>query len=282
MTGNAARNLDLHVCPVASPTPHVGGPIRPVLPCGVKAEGQWPARLGDFAVCSGPADMLIEGATTVLVNGLPWCATGHHALHGGLIATGAPTVLIGGPSFAPPATFILQGDSDFKNKTIRDLFMLSTTHIGSMLIARLVASQMRITFQRETVENSYCSPNSLLGARLGSPVGSTILYNPDIAVWEFGTAGQYIRVSPQVVLAHELVHAMHFAEGRPHAGTDPTPPASEPAIEEEEAATIGTGSHGDEAISENSLRVELGRPRRDNHLGVPAERTTENFRPGAY
>ena len=92
----AARLTDMHVCPmVTGIVPHVGGPILP--PCCVTVlTGSLPqARITDLALCVGPPDMIILGSMTVLVGGLPAARIGDNTVHGGVIVTGLPTVLIG-------------------------------------------------------------------------------------------------------------------------------------------------------------------------------------------
>lgn len=94
----AARLGDQHVCPMvtpgAPPVPHVGGPIT--LGCvTVLIGGQPAARVGDMAVCVGPPDTIAKGSTTVLIGGMPAARLGDLTLHGGTIAVGLPTVLIG-------------------------------------------------------------------------------------------------------------------------------------------------------------------------------------------
>ncbi|MBR1218536.1 PAAR domain-containing protein [Bradyrhizobium sp. U87765 SZCCT0131] len=96
----AARLSDMHTCPMVTPglppIPHVGGPI--VGPCAptVLIGGLPAAKLGDLAVCVGPPDSIISGSTSVLVMGLPAARLGDSTAHGGAIAVGFPTVLIGG------------------------------------------------------------------------------------------------------------------------------------------------------------------------------------------
>ncbi len=66
----AARQGDMHVCPMLNPgvppPPHVGMPITlgcpTVLICGQPA-----ARMGDMAACSGPPDSIMMGCPTVLI-----------------------------------------------------------------------------------------------------------------------------------------------------------------------------------------------------------------------
>lgn len=91
----AARITDMHTCPmVTGLVPHVGGPI--VTGMWTVLTGMMPqARVTDIAVCVGPPDMIVKGAFTVLVGGMPAARIGDMTVHGGVIVTGLPTVLIG-------------------------------------------------------------------------------------------------------------------------------------------------------------------------------------------
>jgi uncharacterized Zn-binding protein involved in type VI secretion len=97
----AARLTDLHTCPmqtpaVPSPIPHVGGPIvGPGSPTVLI--GNLPAAcMGDNCVCVGPPDSIVKGSSSVLIGGKPAARMGDSTAHGGSIAAGFPTVLIGG------------------------------------------------------------------------------------------------------------------------------------------------------------------------------------------
>ncbi|MEP0189844.1 MAG: PAAR domain-containing protein [Erythrobacter sp.] len=92
----AARITDMHTCPMVNPgpVPHVGGPVikgQPnVLTCMMPQ-----ARVTDTCVCVGPPDVIVKGSLTVLVGGLPAARLGDLTVHGGVITTGVPNVLIG-------------------------------------------------------------------------------------------------------------------------------------------------------------------------------------------
>jgi uncharacterized Zn-binding protein involved in type VI secretion len=74
--------------------PHVGGPIVTGMPTVLT--GSLPqARVTDIAICVGPPDMIIKGSPTVLVGGQMAARIGDTTVHGGVIVTGLPTVLIG-------------------------------------------------------------------------------------------------------------------------------------------------------------------------------------------
>ena len=96
----AARITDLHVCPMVTPglppIPHVGGPISGPCAPTVLIGGLPAARVGDLAVCVGPPDSIVAGSTTVLILGAPAARIGDACAHGGQVALGFPTVLIGG------------------------------------------------------------------------------------------------------------------------------------------------------------------------------------------
>lgn len=91
----AARIGDMHTCPLASPNPHVGGPIVGPGEPTVLIGGMPAAVMGDMATCAGPPDSLLLGSTTVLIGGKPAIRVGDTTAHGGSIIVGEFTVLIG-------------------------------------------------------------------------------------------------------------------------------------------------------------------------------------------
>jgi uncharacterized Zn-binding protein involved in type VI secretion len=110
----AARISDMHVCPMATPgtppIPHVGGPVMTGLPT-VLIGGVPAARVTDTAICVGPPDAVAKGSLTVMIGNLPAARIGDPTMHGGVVMTGCPTVIIGdvgaggaGAPAAPPFT----------------------------------------------------------------------------------------------------------------------------------------------------------------------------------
>jgi uncharacterized Zn-binding protein involved in type VI secretion len=96
----AARVTDMHTCPMVTPgvppVPHVGGPITgPGMPT-VLIGGLPAACVGDVCVCVGPPDSVVKGSATVQIGGRPAARMGDSTAHGGTIALGMPTVMIGG------------------------------------------------------------------------------------------------------------------------------------------------------------------------------------------
>ena len=279
----AARDADEHTCPRVTPAgAHVGGPIFVAAPVQVIAEHMQAARLADFARCSGDQDVIFEGASTVLVGGLPFATRDVHTAHAGSVISSASAVEVGGPVFALPANFVVKGNAAFQNALIRDLYYLSTLPSGKALIDRLAKSGQTVVFvPGATVDNSYCSPSDPTVV-FGSPSGSTISFNPHVGLIVADANNKGIVEPPQAVLAHEMVHALNNAEGNHSFFKDKAPPTSQPDIEEEEARAIGTGSHSADYPTENSVRSDMGIPRRDNHYGVGVPSPTGDARPGGY
>lgn len=95
----AARVGDMHTCPMVTPglppVPHVGGPIMPPGVLTVLIGGMPAATLGNMCVCVGPPDTIVIGSTGVFIGGKPAARMGDSCAHGGVIAAGLPTVLIG-------------------------------------------------------------------------------------------------------------------------------------------------------------------------------------------
>jgi uncharacterized Zn-binding protein involved in type VI secretion len=94
----AARVGDMHTCPmVTGVVPHVGGPILPPGCPTVQIGNQFAGRVGDQATCTGPPDVVIKGAATVLIGSMPSARLTDNTAHGGVIVVGFPTVLVGDP-----------------------------------------------------------------------------------------------------------------------------------------------------------------------------------------
>jgi len=114
MPERAARLSDHHTCPMVEAfpqpdgtvlmLPHVGGPIQTAGSPDVRIAGQFAATVGSGCRCTGVAsipgsqslDLIVNGSSTVRINGKAAARRGDRTAHGGTIVTGAPTVLIGG------------------------------------------------------------------------------------------------------------------------------------------------------------------------------------------
>lgn len=95
MRSPAARITDLHVCPA-----HGGGALITGFPTVLI--GKIPAsRMGDIGLCGPIPNAVVKGEATVLIGKSQAARIGDPMAHGGKIATGFPTVLIG-PITPPP------------------------------------------------------------------------------------------------------------------------------------------------------------------------------------
>lgn len=96
----AARVSDNHTCPLTNPppasTPHTGGPVMPPGIPTVIIGGLAAATVGSMCVCAGPPDSITKGSSSVKINGRAAARQGDATAHGGKIAAGCPTVIIGG------------------------------------------------------------------------------------------------------------------------------------------------------------------------------------------
>jgi uncharacterized Zn-binding protein involved in type VI secretion len=282
-----SRRIDFHDCPKSEALPHIGGPILSMPPTEVLVTGLEAARLADYAACMGSVDdLVVQGAAMVLIKGLPVAHVSSHCEHGGSVKSGAPDVFVGGPTFELPSNFTFDGSKEFKNRTVRDLYFLSTKPSGAEYLRRLGIANQTVTFREHAGINGYCMPVNRSNQIAGNPTGSVILYNPDYRSNAYDASGNLLAQPPQTILAHEMGHALHNAEGHFAQGQDPNPPASEPNIGAEESQAIGTGSYGGAFPTENTLRSELGLGRRDNHFGsggpAPGEPPIVQLRPGGY
>ena len=246
----AARVTDMHTCPMATPgtppVPHVGGPILPPCAPTVLVGGVPQARVTDMATCVGPPDMIAQGAATVLVQGLPAARLGDTTVHGGVIVTGMPTVLIGGPVFTarpvgrvmrlrwglPPWEWRLTygdaieirpdpDDPTFQTRALAALIRLDMTNNMHSAFDAIEASGHRVTIENyhagagQDPYNAYCRAHDIHGAldpQRGSD--STVVWNPDVhGFGPPGTTPDWQQPGSDVILGHELIHATHNATG---------------------------------------------------------------------
>lgn len=247
--------------------PEHGGPL-PLQALGqpeVFINGARAVRLADAVGCV-PPDMLASGAVMVRVGGLPLAGVSHGSLHGAKIVTGSGDVNWGGPSFVLPACVEIRGTPAFKNKVVRDLYLLAETRTGSEIFERLTKAGTTVTIMEGASDLT---------------VGNWVRHDPseDAYVLEWRDDDQEARnitAPPQVRLGHELVHAVRIAEER-----------TLPDEKKEEGRVRGDGLDFDEdSISENRLRDDLGLPRRWGEgvgRGPRFERFgPTNLRPGGY
>lgn len=169
------------------------------------------------------------------------------------------------------AAITLRGAPEFRARVKADLEALRRTRTGAALLAALDQAGKPVTIRFGPQDA--CSPLSeaAYAVKATARGGAMAVDQPGAG------AGSIVTVRreddpcypPVTSLGHELIHALHNAQGvnlREHdyraisAGTD----------NHEEARTIGIGAYAREAITDNALRAELGNralPRRRSHAG---------------
>lgn len=280
----ASRIGDMHTCPMSDgPKPHVGGPILlgsfTVLTCSVPQSYQ-----GMPAICVGPPDSLLVGATTVHV-GMSMGFGGFALILGGLMA-GLVNFLSGYPKavMLPDGTIVTQynefititGDAEFQAKVVRDLNKISSTPSGQAMLHSMEASGKHCTIRPLDAQNPSAAawtdptpsgPGPYPGYHTdangtGAGTDSQIWYDPD----EYGIADPPYNnqgfaspenFPPDVTLFHEMVHADDVMHGQLDDRT--TPPQAAPNMENR---AVGLPPYDNEPYSENAYRNDQNLPPR--------------------
>ncbi len=278
----ASRVTDNHVCPMVTGTvPHVGGPI--ILGSFTVLTGNMAqARVSDTAVCTGPPDLILMGQPNVLVGMAGGAGLGGLAA-GAAMAGGAPAA----PTYPrsvtrPDGTTVteyneyitIEGSPEYQATVAHDLDQFLSTKTGKEWAKRYEKTGRKTTIQPipsgKNHANAYARAASK-GAYLksektpGAGSDTTVMYNPSLHAEYKAEDGSTQTLEPSDVLAHELIHALHNAEGtnRRHL-KDP----KDKSDNQEEAQTIGVHGFEKEPISERSLMKEKGKPVRPNHNAV--------------
>lgn len=278
MSAPASRYTDAYLCTVHMIHDQVGRPDRPEVFIG----GQLAVKLSDLCTCGlGHSSPIAEGASEVLVRGLPAARMGVKSLDGGVIIWGEPTVLIGSGTFALPACISIEGPPDYQAKVLRDLYKIGSTKQGQALFASLAASGHKVRIHKgDHPSDTLTDPalpkeagdRNLPQAYDGTGIDSQIEYDPD--KWDherekFRTPDK----SRDPTLFHELVHADDMAYGRLDRGTcdNPggvkgAPPFGEDPCRcgERDATGLPTPAHPNgRSYSENQYRKERNYKERD-------------------
>ena len=152
----AARITDMHVCPAVTVlVPHVGGPIIP--PCAPTVlTGFLPqARVTDLLTCVGPPDVIQQGSATVVVVQMPAARITDPTVHGGVIVTGCPTVIIGGPA----AAAVMRGNTT----VIVDRVNQTITLVGTQEFSGTGASQDYADRASQMINSTWSGPTQFEG-----------------------------------------------------------------------------------------------------------------------
>jgi hypothetical protein len=118
----------------------------------------------------------------------------------------------------------------------------------------------------EIAVNQIDSVNRIEILERGEGVGSIVHFDPCHEP-KYEESGKSCR-SPDIALGHELIHALHNAQGENlRLFRDPSDKQAG-GSNHEEARTIGRGAYENEALTDNNLRRERGFPRRTSHASI--------------
>jgi uncharacterized Zn-binding protein involved in type VI secretion len=268
MITGAAGGADIHNCLTPLPIPpHGPGVVIDGSPT-VLINGLPACRQGDTIIeAVGPPDKILLGLFSVIIGNVPNTAAGDATGGGGPGggsggggggAAAAPNAAGGGGTASPiPANIQVVGSPDFVAKTNEALANLAKTPTGRDILSSIGASGKNVKIIEMSGANGGARPDSPSNANLkadgtpGSGSDSTVSFNP-----AFRPSG----LPNTVVLGHELIHAEHNAYGTRDPRIDPAS-----GVKNAELRTVGLPPFPEEGRTENSLRKDLGLPKRTSY-----------------
>jgi len=158
----------------------------------------------------------------------------------------------------------IEGDEEFRKKTIKALDDLKKTPTGKAMLESIEKSGKTVTIKPTTGGNSESAEtgDGFVGpdGKPGKGTNSTVLFNPDNQ--KIGTEPWETR-PPAIGLAHELIHAEQDANGTTKRGKtdndkvkDPSDPTKIQQTPTYEAETAGIPPHDKGKFTENKIRSE--------------------------
>jgi Effector protein len=171
--------------------------------------------------------------------------------------------------------FNIKGDLAFVKEVQAAMATLYSTPTGRTIINDIANSGNTVTIQETKDQNGYCTPNDGTAALSPPGTSSVVDWNPTYS------SPSDPHQTPTIVLGHELVHAHHNATGTARDGPHDSYPGQNGTSDRgEERATVGVGGtsvvapdgttqtvpdHSADVPTENSLRDDLGVPRRGSY-----------------
>lgn len=223
-------------------------------------------------------ELVITGASDVLINGLPAARVNDQGECSELLELGSPSVRVGGATATIPIS-IRGGSPAFEESVRQAMAKLYGTRTGKVLLAGIAARNCHVVLVETSAQNGFTTPDSASAAMDPSRgCSSTIQWNPDHTMMPHPDG-------PTVLLGHEMVHAYHNARGTRERGPlDQYPGQTGSSNRGEERKTVGlpggtivqpdgttapVPDHSSDVPTENSLRDDLGLPRRPSYYPSP-------------
>ena len=272
----AARIGDMHTCPMVTViVPHVGGPL--IMGAFTVIVGGMPqSRVSDMLICIGPPDAVANGSPTVTV-GMAGAGGIFGVLKGLALAGLAVAERFLGVG-QPVVTIKIEGSPAFQNSVRAALATILPTRSGAAWLRSMGKNGQAITITETSAQNGGCSADDATKAGNGKGTGSTITWNPSFSVLDPGLPGTQGSPGAPVILAHEMVHALHNADGDERNGPyDSFGSQTGSSARNEERSTVGTTGpvqqpngtaetnprdYSNDVPTENSFRDDLGIARR--------------------
>lgn len=256
--------------------PHLGGPVAQGFPT-VLVVGMPDARIVDITTCVGPPDPISQGSSTVLIGGMPTSGLGDMTIHGGVLVTGAVNVLIGGPV----VTINVSGDAAYIAACQANLPRIFSSPSGAEWLRQMGLNGHAITLVPYNGTNGYCRASDPANIQNGVGSDSVIQWNPDHHTTDAGLPGAQGTPGSDVILFHEMVHALHNANGDNRNGPyDHFPNQEGSSGRGEERSTVGSSGpvrqpdgayqnnppdYSNDVPTENSYRRDQGIPPRPGY-----------------
>lgn len=271
MGKTAARMTDAHICPMINPgpLPHVGGPVMPVCEPTVLIGALPAARKGDNAMCTPVAtpDAIATGIPTIKIGGLDAAITCSMTMHGGMISSGCPTVMLAPSSFVsqasassqPTAAEIQQVQTALDTGRFQDAIDLTILHYG------IDVSNVPNAVDWNAAEGNY-GVTSIAG---------------DIDIGPAGAASPELLAS---TITHETTHANQAAAQRAAnpgiAGWDGA--AESVNYDEAMAYDSEIESVNNTGLDQDPVELEVSVRRRGTHFDALSDAGKINFCGGGY
>ena len=181
----AARVGDLHICPLVTVlVPHVGGPVLPPGQPQVLIGAMPAARVADMATCVGPPDAVALGAFTTLIGAMPAARMTDLTAHGGMVAIGFPTVLIGD---APASVTVVRRGNVFiiVDRSTHMIYMVGVQEFSgdaaTQAFINKVTGDINSTWSGPTTfEGQAFTVDAMISGRPAGPDGANPMANPVI------------------------------------------------------------------------------------------------------
>jgi uncharacterized Zn-binding protein involved in type VI secretion len=252
--------IDQHMCPAASITGADGVGFVVIGSPTVFINNQMACRIQDIVVekpglAMGPVNPIVMGCPTVLIG-----EAGIGGSPGAVVAGFAVVTLMSG-DISVGSNVIISGTPEFQARALADLNVIAKTDTGKKILGALDRGTHKTTIVELDLataqrNGALAGPTDRAGAKDPSKGSdTTISYNPNLRDKYTDQDGDKIDVPVQATLGHELIHAVHNANG---TNERDRPDPKEMGSNQEESRTIGINDHEAEAMSENNLLKDLG------------------------